>query len=262
VVTERKLFLCYGAGANGKTTFLETLRAMLGDYAGQILIEALAMKRRGDGGQATPDIADLRGARLVTSSETPEGLRLDEAKVKYLTGMGRLKARYLFSQLFEFDPEFTIFLDCNYRPSIKEDAPAIWDRIAVIPFARRFEEGERDPQLLETLRGELPGILAWAVRGCQRWQRGGLRPPEDVRAAVRDYRAEEDVTGAFLADCCRRNPKSRIKASLVYSAYRSWCERTGEQPMTMNAFGRRMTAHGVAKIDGREGVLYAGLSLR
>jgi putative DNA primase/helicase len=261
-VSERILFVFHGEGANGKTTLLETIRALLGDYAGQILIEALMQKKYTDGGQATPDIADLRALRFVTSSETAEGLRLNEGKIKYLTGMGTVKARYLHANLFEFAPTFKFFLDCNYRPVIREEAEAIWDRIREIPFQVRIPEEERDKQLLDKLKTELPGILAWVVRGCLVWQREGLGMPSAVKRATEAYREEMDPVGQFLDERCVLEKTARVKADELHRVFMDWCRDNGEEALSRNSFGRRLTQHGVRRKRTDKGTIYKGVSVR
>src|SRR5262249_35064790 len=162
-----------------------------GDYAGQIPIESL-MLRRSDG--IPNDIAQLRGLRLVIASEPEQGRRLAESKLKQLTGMGTLQARFLHGEYFEFDPTFKIFIDGNHKPEIRGTENAIWNRTKLIPFSVSIPENEIDKTLLDKLKNEAPGILAWAVRGCLDWQQqGNLGEPDSVRKATSSYRDEMDV---------------------------------------------------------------------
>jgi putative DNA primase/helicase len=162
---EQVLFFLYGTGANGKSTLLETLRALLGDYAQQTDFTTL-LERRGDGPRN--DIAALQGARFVAAIEAAEGRRLAEGLVKQLTGGDAVSVRKLYSEPFTFRPEFKLWLAANHKPVIRGTDQAIWRRIRLVPFTIAIPEGERDHELGLKLRAELPGILRWAVAGCQK----------------------------------------------------------------------------------------------
>lgn len=262
-VAEKALFVLHGSGDNGKTTLLETIKRAMGDYAGQVLIDSLmATKKYGDaGGAASPDIADLRGLRFVTSSEVEEGQRLAESKVKYLTGMGRLKARYLHQDFFEFDPQFKIFLDCNHRPQVRETT-AIWNRLKLIPFAVSIPKAEQDKDLGAKLAAELPGIMAWAVQGCREWREIGLGVPKEVLDATNSYKAEMDVIAQFLDEYTQRaTPHHTVIAMHLYKAYAAWCDDTGEYCIKQRDFGQKIAERGIEKIKTRRGIEYTGLKL-
>src|SRR5215213_6273154 len=188
---ERSVFIGYGGGKNGKTKLYETIAAMLGPYAAHTPVQTLLTKRDQD--RPANELAALRGVRFVSASEPAEGARFDVALVKALTGQDPITARFLFKEFFTYIPEFKLWLMTNHRPVIRETTNAIWDRVKLIPFDVRFyAEGEdtprgaarQDPTLSDVLRGELPGILAWAVDGCLAWQRNGLGTPEAVRVAT------------------------------------------------------------------------------
>jgi putative DNA primase/helicase len=163
-VNEKALFFLHGTGDNGKTTLIEAVRKIMGEYAGTVDIDAL-MKKSG-----VPEkeraIADLLGKRFVTSSEAAEGEALHEARIKNLTGMGRLSGRRIYGSAFEFDPQFKLFIDANHKPHISGTEGAIWSRFKLIPFNVSIPKAEQDKHLLEKLAAEAPGILAWAVQGC------------------------------------------------------------------------------------------------
>ena len=255
--SEQCLFILYGTGANGKTTFLQTISAMMGDYAQQTPTETLLIKR---GDNIPNDVARLRGSRLVTAVEAEEGRRLAESLVKQMTGGDKLAARFLHAEWFEFRPTFKVFLGTNHKPTIRGTDHAIWRRIRLIPFTVTIPEAEQDKELAVKLRTELPGILAWAVRGCLAWQRDGLGMPEEVQRATEDYRSEMDVLGSFLEDCCIITDGAMTQASVLYQAYRDWCEENGERPVTGTRFGRRMTERGFDKVRDTY-VYYLGLGL-
>jgi putative DNA primase/helicase len=258
-VSEKALFILVGGGDNGKTTLVEALRHVLGDYAGQILIESL-MTRRSEG--IPNDIARLKGLRFVTSSEVEQGHKLAEAKVKQITGMGTLQARFLFKEYFEFAPTFKIFMDTNHKPEVRGNDPAIWNRLKVIPFNVSIPPGEKDPQLLEKLKEEAPGILAWAVQGCLDWQQHGLGEPDAVKAATRAHREEMDSVADFVEESCERSEGLAETSEALYAAYRDWCARYDEEPVRQRAVGVRLGQLGCtqAKLGGKRG--WKGIRLR
>ncbi len=247
---ERALFFQYGSGANGKSTFLEILRALLADYAQQADFTTF-LERKGDTGPRN-DIARLFGARVVTSSEVGEGKRLNESLAKTLTGNDTVTARFLHAEFFEFKPQFKLWLAANHRPIIRGTDPAIWDRIRLIPFTVSIPEAERDQDLKTKLLAELPGILAWAVQGCLDWLEGGLRTPNEVQAATADYRRDSDTLGAFIDDACELDPDSETPATELYQAYKRWADDHGEYQITQTAFGRQLEERGItAEKTGR-----------
>jgi putative DNA primase/helicase len=251
---EQCLFVLHGGGSNGKSTFLEALQALLGDYAQSTPSASLLDKNRHDG--IPNDIARLRGARLITAVEIGEGKRLNEELVKRLTGQDTLTGRFLFAEFFDFRAEFKLFIACNHLPTIRGTDHAIWRRIRLIPFTVTIPDDEQDKNLPAKLRAELPGILRWAVQGCLDWQRQGLQPPDVVQAATAGYRSYMDVVGKFLEGRCIvdvNNFSIRTHATKLYQAYRRWCEDEGEhEPMTQTAFGRRLTDRGIVAEKGKQ----------
>jgi P4 family phage/plasmid primase-like protien len=257
--SEQVIFLLWGSGANGKSTLLEVLRFLLGDYSRQIQAESL-MLRKFDNGQ-TNDIAALKGSRLVTSVETEDGHRLAEAKIKALSGGDAIVARHLYSEFFEFRPEFKLWLACNHKPVIRGIDLAIWRRIRLVPFTVTIPEERQDRGLLDKLRAELPGIMAWAVRGCLAWQKNGLGQPEEVARATCEYRDEMDILGRFLNDCCLIKKNLETKGKMLYAAYHRWANDSGERPITQTAFGRKLGEKGFDSYHSRNGVIWIGLGL-
>lgn len=241
VTLEQVLFLLYGIGANGKSTFLETLRRVFGEYARQADFTSF-LTRKND--TIRNDLARLAGARLVSAIEVEEGRKLSEALVKQATGGDTITARFLFKEFFEFGPEFKLFLAVNHKPVIRGTDYAIWRRIRLIPFAVMIPPERQDKDLLEKLLTERTGILAWAVRGCLAWQKRGLEAPEDVLNATQAYREEMDVLGDFLSERCVQSKTAWATAKDLYDAYVNWCETTGEEPLSQRMFGLRLTERG------------------
>lgn len=253
--TERCLFILHGSGANGKTTFLETLReGILGDYALRTPAATLLAKRDSS---IPNDVARLRGARFVTASETEDGRRMAEAFVKDVTGGDTISARFMRAEWFDFRPECKVFLATNHKPTVRGTDDAIWSRIRLIPFEVSIPEHERDPQLRDKLIGEAAGIFAWAVRGCLEWQAGGLQPPDEILQATGSYREEMDVLGAFLVDCCdTSDPEAEASSADLYRAYKAWCDDAGEKAVTQTSFGNRLRERGFKSVllrTGRKG---------
>jgi putative DNA primase/helicase len=257
-VTEKAVFFLYGDGNNGKTTFLETIRHVTGDYAGQIPIESL-MTKQGDG--IPNDIARLQGKRFVTSSEAEQGRKLAEGKVKQITGMGKLQARYLYGEFFEFTPTFKIFMDANHKPEIRGDDAAIWNRMKLIPFSVQIPPEEIDKQLPTKLRDELPGILNWAVKGCLAWLRQGLVEPKTIRVATQAYRAEMDTVAHFIDDECDLG-KYFTSSTKLYAAFKKWCSDHNEQPVSHKQLAQTLKKKGLVskKVAGQRG--WAGIGLK
>jgi putative DNA primase/helicase len=253
--SEQVIFILHGKGANGKSTLLETLRAMLGDdYTVQVRPETLMVKQ----GDAIPnDIARLKGARLVNARETEEGKRLAEALVKEMSGGDTITARFMRSEFFDFKPEFKLFLAANHKPTIRGTDLAIWRRIRLIPFAVTFAEEQQDKQLPKKLQAELPGILAWAVRGCLGWQvLGGLGTPAAVKQATEEYKSESDTLAAFLDECTIEDPNSETQAKVLYKAYVTWCEEGGETPAKQTMFGRKIKERLDSRVDKSSRLTY------
>lgn len=257
-VSEQVLFLAYGTGANGKTVFLRTLLNLLGPYGKPTDPELLLARH----GEAHPTgIADLMGARLAVVMETEEGRRLNETLTKWLTGGDRLKARFMRQDFFEFEPTHKIWIATNHLPTIRGTDYAIWRRIRLIPFTVTIPEDERDPHLVEKLRDELPGILAWAVRGCLAWQREGLKTPEEVKHATAAYKREQDVLAAFLEAYCVIGADARAMARDLYAAYCTWCGENGEKAMSQRQFGARLAERGFERVRLGTGYQWRGVGL-
>jgi len=242
VTREQVFFLLYGVGANGKSTFLETLAALFAEYAQQAAMATFIKKQHDD--SIPNDIARMVGARFISAVEADEGVRLSESLIKQLTGGDRMTARFLHREFFDFTPEFKLWFSVNHRPTIRGTDHAIWRRPVLIPFEVVIPDDEQDKDLKGKLRAELPGILAWAVRGCLELQRIGLAIPQAVRAATNEYRVEMDVFAGFVEDRCTLSKNAWVPSSDLYRAYREWSEETGEHYDTETMLGKRLTERG------------------
>jgi len=256
---EQVFFIACGPGANGKTTFLETLRAVFGEYGQQTPTETFLERRDG----IPNDLARLPGARFVAAAEVGEGRRLSEALVKRLTGGDVITARFLRAEYFEFTPVFKAWIATNHRPLIRGTDEAMWRRIRLIPFTVTIPESERDPELPAKLRAELSGILRWAVDGCLEWQRRGLKSAAAVTGATGSYRQDMDVLGVFLDECCEIDPEFKVPAGELYRAYREWCDESGERErLSQRAFADRLEERGFTASRTKDKRWRIGLRLR
>lgn len=242
-VSEKAVFVCFGGGGNnGKTTLLTLFRDLLGrDYANLLLIETVMAAKQTDA-TARADLADLRGARFVQTSEVGKEDRLNEQRIKYLTqGMGYIKSRRLYENPLEFEATHKLYMDCNYRPRVTGVDDAIWRRLKLIPFEVTIPLDEIDTALPDKLRLELPGILAWAVRGARAWYCEGLGDPPEVAEAGTEWREHDDPLKEFLEDCCVVGEDLYATVSDVMAAYQWWAKQAGERfPLNKSAFNERM----------------------
>lgn len=261
ISSDKALFILYGpAGDNGKSTMVDAIQLLLGDYAVRTPVDTLLRKREG----AIPnDIARLKGARFVWASENERGSRLSEALIKEMTGGDKLSARFMRAEFFEFYPEFKLWLATNHKPQVRGDQ-AIWRRLKLIPFDVSIPKTIQKPkhEVIEVFRRELPGILSWAVRGCMDWQKHGLGVPDEVLNATRQYETEQDVFGMFLEDVCVLAPNARTPSIALYRAYTAWAQERGETPMTHKSFAQVLSERGLGKSRSAQGVVCEGVGLK
>jgi putative DNA primase/helicase len=236
---EHLLAILWGGGANGKTTAANALGFALGDYAHAGTVELLLGRHRP--GAATPDVADLRGRRLVTVAETREDGRLAAERVKALTGGDPITARHLYGQPFTFQPSHTTWLLTNHRPRVDDDGDAIWRRLLLVPFTVTIPEHERDPELGHRLELEADGILGWIVQGAAEYLADGLEPPAVVRAATEEYRQAEDAFAAWLDECTELDPQAFTPTARLRASYAEWAKRNGSEELTSNAITERLS---------------------
>jgi putative DNA primase/helicase len=234
VIREHVLHILHGGGANGKSTLIETVQYILGDYA-KTAAPGLLLRTYGE--PHPTQLADLFGARFVASAESGEGRRLDEERVKQLTGGDRIKGRYMRRDFFEFPPTHKLFFATNHKPEIRGTDYAIWRRIRLWPFDVTIPEERQDRELKEKLLAESSGILRWLVEGCSKWLAGGLREPDEVKAATSAYRSDSDVVQGFIDECCTTGPTLMATAGTLYDAF---VEHTGRKQLSKKAFGLRM----------------------
>lgn len=243
-VREHALFFFYGTGGNGKSVLLNTWQQILGDYARTAPMETFTAS---SSDRHPTELAMLRGARTVIAQETNEGQRWAEAKIKALTGGDTITARFMRQDFFSFSPVFKLLIAGNHKPSLRNVEEAVRRRIHLVPFTVTIPPSERDPELQAKLAAEAPGILQWAIEGCLEWQQVGLAPPKAVLAATGDYLADEDAIGRFIAERCINVDTGVEELQTLFSAWRDWCESTGEFAGTRRRFGQALEARGFVR---------------
>jgi len=222
--------------------FSEILTLLIADYGRRASSETFMLKH-GQGG-ANNDVARLAGSRLVIASETEKGRRLNENLVKDMVSGDTVTARFLYEEAFEFTPTHKIWMYGNHKPTITGDDFGIWRRMRLIPFDVIIPEVKRDPRLPEKLRDELPGILAWAVRGAIEWYKNGLMTPSAVMRATDKYRDEQDALGEWIDEACIEHVDARVNTKAFYNAYIAYCDAAGERPIKKKDFNDRVVKKG------------------
>ncbi len=254
-VIEHKLPILTGVGQNGKSTLVDAVAAVFGDYAiaaePELLVERAAAHTTGQ--------ADLLGVRLAVCSETDGGRRLAAATVKRLTGGDKIRARRMRQDNIEFAPSHTALMVTNHKPVVSGNDPALWRRLRIVPFDVTVPEP--DLGLPERLSLELPAILAWIVAGYRDWQSHGLSEPEAVTSATDEYKASSDDLGRFIDESCLESPHMYVKARELFSVWSAWARDNGIDSGTEVAFAAVMAEKGFTKKRTNRGQTYQGISL-
>jgi putative DNA primase/helicase len=230
---EHALGFGHGVGANGKSVFTSTITGILADYATTAPIETFTVTASE---QHPTELARLRGARLVVATETEEGRRWAESKIKMLTGGDRTAARFMRQDFFEFTPQFKLWIVGNHKPGLRSVNEAIRRRFLLVPFNVVIPEAERDKDLAEKLKAEWPGILQWMIEGALEWRRIGLAPPAAVTNATSAYLESEDAVALWLDECTVADPNAWESSSALFGSWKAWAERTGEYVGTQRRF--------------------------
>lgn len=255
---EQVFFILHGTQGTGKTTFIEILRWLFGDYARNA--DPKTFMEKPSNSRANPDIARLQGARFVSTSETEQSDKLAAALVKRLSGNTRITAARLYREEFEFDPVMKLWIDTNHKPRLSAQDDAIWARLVLIPFDVVFRHTERDIKgLKDLLKTELPGILKWAVDGAVIWQLRGLDRPALITDAVSEFQAESDALGHFVDDACIVAENASCGAAELYVSYVTWSENNGERPLSNRVFCQRMTERGFTQKRMKTGNRWFGI---
>lgn len=256
--SEQCLFVNYGVGANGKGTFANTVKWVLGDYGWNMPFSTIETKDR----PSIPnDVAALCGRRFVVASETNDGTRLNESRIKALTGCDPVTARFLHGEFFEFQPVAKFWLSVNHKPIVRDDSHGFWRRIRLIPFAKTFPVNR---SLAGELLAEGEGILAWAVRGCLLWQKEHLAAPDIVSEATLQYEKDSDPLAGFINEACDLDPQAETGASELFKHYRRWCDghaMNEKERLSSTMFGRKF-AERFSRRQTEKCALYRGITTR
>jgi putative DNA primase/helicase len=249
ITSEHKFAFAYGTGANGKSTFINTIAAIFGNYATIADMGTFVAT----GGERHPtDLAKLRGARLVVAQETQKGRRWDETKIKALTGGDKVTARFMRQDFFDYSPTFKLFIAGNHKPRLHTVDEAMRRRLLLLPFTVQIPPAERDPHLLHKLEAERPAILRWCVDGCLEWQRTGLAPPAIVQDATAAYFADQDTLQQWLDECTEDGgPAAFTRSAELFASWKLWCEERNWQPGSAMALSEALIDRGFEK--GRDG---------
>jgi putative DNA primase/helicase len=256
---EQCMFVFYGTGQNGKSTFLNVQQGVLGDYALQTGFDTFTIKKN-EG--IRNDIARMHSARMVVAIETGDGKRLDEQVVKQLTGGDKVTARFLRQEFFEYRPQFKLFLAANDKPTIYGQDHGIWRRIRLIPFTVKIPQEQLVRNYEKVLLEEKQGILKWMVDGCKEWQRTLLADPDRVKTATERYRSEMDVLEDFIDERCVLGDDMRVKHGDLYAAYESWCEVNREKPFKTRTLAKMMESRGFNYTKPQNTKLWQGIGLK
>jgi putative DNA primase/helicase len=256
---EQCLFASYGQGSNGKSTFLEIILYLAGDYGLDLPFSVLEAKRYG----STPgEGVNLPGARFAKVVEVREGRRLDEARVKSWTGSDTITVRPLYHNSFSFQPTHKLWLAFNHKPLIEDDSISMWRRIRLIPFLQTFESAVADKGLLEKLKSEAPGILNWTIEGCLAWQKEALNTPQAVEQATSEYEAESDPLAPFFDDRCDMNITFQVAKKELWNVYQDWCRDNRERSVSRKVFADKMKSRGFGEGSTGSVRYWTGLRLR
>jgi putative DNA primase/helicase len=269
---EHIFLVLYGQGRNGKGTFVETISDVLGTMASPIQSELLLDQGFSKtAASPSPEIMTLKGLRLAFASETDEGRKFSSSRVKWLTGGESLTGRYPYDKYpITFKPTHTLVLMTNNKPKAPPDDFAFWERIFLIPFPLSFVDrepiapNERRARkgLVEDLKKEAPGILAWLVRGCLEYQKRGLDPPQCILDEKKAYRREQDILADFIEEFCELEEFARTRATVLYDKFSDWFEEfVSTRGMKQKRFGTLMARRfDRVKIGGI--VYYVGIKLK
>jgi putative DNA primase/helicase len=239
--SEQELFFLYGSGNNGKGVWVQTISGLLSDYHEASSIETFTVARSE---RHPTELAALRGARLVTASETEEGRRWAEARIKEMTGGDTITARFMRQDFFSYKPQFKLLFSGNHMPTLRTVNKAITRRFNRIPFAVTIPDDKVDPHLPDKLKAEWPGILAWTIKGCLDWQRIGLNPPKAVTDATGSYLASEDILGEWLEECCDLGANHWESATTLFKSWKLWAEEREEWVGSVKALSQKIEDRG------------------
>ncbi|MCL1073032.1 phage/plasmid primase, P4 family [Shewanella dokdonensis] len=259
---EQVLFFLHGHGCNGKSTFMNVIQRLMGNYYHQINNEVL-LQSKGNNNGPNPSLAKLIGSRLVVANELAEGSRMDENLVKSMTGDDVIVARPLYAKKeLEFRPMFKLMMIGNHKPVIRDTSPGMWRRMILLPFNASFSKEQLDPRLMDKLYAELPGILNWALEGVHQWLTQGIKAsmPDNIKAEIDEYRHESDLLEMFFEECICEG--EYIHTDELYDAFRKWAERDGDWRMPRKTMTKRLVEKGFEKTRKNSKAAILGIRLK
>jgi putative DNA primase/helicase len=240
---EQVFFFLHGVGRNGKSVLVRTLE---NHVFGKLSVRAgrgiTATTERG--GYPATEVAELAGARMILTSETEQGQKLNENVIKDLSGGDAMRGRNLYEKAFTFLPVAKLWIVGNHKPMIRGMDAGIWRRVRLIPFTQKFEGASEDRHLAERLATEASGILNWAVRGCLQWQKDGLDMPEVIQEAVNEYKHDEDRLADFIEDVVVESPAGEVEHRDLFKAYQEHCDEHGNRPWTSRSLAKTLRDRG------------------
>lgn len=263
-ISEQCLFFAYGFGANGKSTFLNIIRALLGDLGIQASANTLLDTGSKSGNAPSSDLARLIGKRFIAISEVDDGKFFAEGLIKSFTGGEPIVARPLYRAPIEFTPSGKVWFAGNHKPTIKGTDDGIWRRTRFLHFEVKIAKSDQDPLLEQKLREELPGILNWAIEGCLAWIQNGrrLKTPAKVVKATDEYRSEMDVVGSWISEFCIEGPGLELNFDTAYRLFEPWCRENYNWSWSKKKLGQRFLERSYEPELKKGSRIYRGIGLR
>jgi putative DNA primase/helicase len=233
------LFVLYGKSTrNGKSTLVGTICKLIGDYAGTVNSDTIALKNMANSSSASEDMARLAGVRMASINELDKNFKMGESKVKTMVGGDRLTARFLHENSFEFTPQFKLIINTNHVPTLSDTTMFRSGRMRVIPFNKHFSEAQQDKSLKSKLMSDeaLSGILNWCLEGLRLLRAEGLDAPQSVKLSVDEYEKQTDKIAQYIEANLKPNSTERIAGDLMYTNYSLWCRASGYYPLSKANF--------------------------
>jgi len=256
---ERFLFV-HGAGGGGKSKFLTPLVEIMGDYAKTAKIESFTAKERAEHSE---EVARLAGARLVTASETEDGSRWNEGRIKQLTGRDKIAARHMHQSTFEFQPQFKLLFIGNHKPALRSVGEEMRRRIDLLEWSGSIPDNERILDLPIKLQQEYPAILHWMVQGALMWQEQGLGRPSTITQATDAYLTGEDTLGAWIDDCIKlMSDDYKCPVSSLYDSFKRWADQQGEFVLSQKRFSQKLEDRGFSRHRDKAGRYFRGIDVK
>ena len=255
--------LMQGGGGNGKTVLVEAVAHALGDYAGTLDIKYLTTQDKFTGTSGhTDDIATTSGKRLCVSVESQEGKNFHEGNIKKFTGGDGIPVSFKHGHTFTMHPAFTLVILTNHKPKVTGRDTGIWRRLKYFPFEHSIPDDKKDLDFkAKMLQVDGACIMAWLIDGCKKWYKNGYGSFETIEQATAQYKANEDVLGNFINECCKVDPGFSVQANLLRTEFEKWCNENGEHIFSGRAWRQTLEERGFTRKHGMYGKTWKGLTL-